>query len=96
MYSVRGMGVAVSVSTSTAVRRRLDALLVGDAEAVLLVDHQEAQVLERDVLGQEAMGADHDVHGAARESLDDRLLLLGAPEAREQLHARRETARTAR
>ena len=55
---------------------------------MLLVDHQEAQVLERDVLGQEAMGADHDVHAAAGESLDHRLLLLGAPKAREQLHAR--------
>ena len=59
--SVRGIGVAVSVSTSTSVRSSLIALLVGDAEALLLVDHEQAEVLERDVLGQEAVRADDDV-----------------------------------
>ena len=46
--SVRGMGVAVeSVRTSTCVRQlRLEALLVRDAEALLLVDDDEAEILE--------------------------------------------------
>ena len=59
--SVRGIGVAVSVSTSTSVLQLLDRLLVGDAEALLLVDDEQAEVLERDVLGEQAVGADDDV-----------------------------------
>ena len=47
--SVRGIGVAVSVSTSTCVARLLDPLLVRDAEPLLLVDHEQAEVLEPDV-----------------------------------------------
>jgi hypothetical protein len=43
---VRGMGVAVSVSTSTSARSAFICLLVAHAEAVLLVDDQQAQVLE--------------------------------------------------
>ncbi len=42
----------------------LDALLVGDAEALLLVDHEQAEPLEVDVLGEQAVGADHDVDAA--------------------------------
>jgi hypothetical protein len=38
----------------------LDALLVRDAEAVLLVDHEQAEVAERDALLEQAMRADHD------------------------------------
>ena len=68
--SVRGMGVAVSVSTSTSVSQLLDRLLVADAEALLLVDDEQAEVLERDVLGQQPVGADDDVDlaGARRPS----------------------------
>ena len=44
--SVRGIGVAVSVSTSTSALQLLDLLLVADAEALLLVDHEQAEVLE--------------------------------------------------
>ena len=33
-----------------------------DAEALLLVDHEQPEVLERDVLGEQAVRADHDVH----------------------------------
>ena len=43
--SVRGIGVAVSVSTSTLARMLLDALLVLHAEALLLVDDEQAEVL---------------------------------------------------
>ena len=44
IWSVRGIGVAVSVSTSTRLLQLLDALLVRDAEAVLLVDDEQAEV----------------------------------------------------
>ncbi len=64
MCSVRGIGVAVSVSTSTSLAHLLQALLVGDAEALLLVDDHEAEVLELDVLLQEAVRADDDVDAA--------------------------------
>ena len=61
IWSVRGMGVAVSVSTSTFAAQLLDALLVRDAEALLLVDDEEPQVLEVDVLREQAVRADDDV-----------------------------------
>ena len=71
--SVRGMGVAVSVSTSTFVFELLDRLLVLHAEALLLVDDEQAEVLEVDVLGQQAVGADHAVDLAVAEAVDHRL-----------------------
>ena len=48
--SVRGIGVADIVSTSTLVLQLLDALLVLDAEALLLVDDEQAEVLELDAV----------------------------------------------
>ena len=65
--SVRGMGVALSVSTSTLRAQLLDALLVRDAEALLFVDDEQAQVLEVHVLRQQAVGADDDVDLAVLE-----------------------------
>ena len=51
---------------------RLELLLLGDAEALLLVDDEQAEVAERDVLGEQAVGADDDVdrcrRGARRRS----------------------------
>ena len=47
MFSVRGIGVAVIVSTSTRLAHLLDALLVRDAEPLLLVDDQQPEILER-------------------------------------------------
>ena len=41
--SVRGIGVAVSVSTCTSALQRLQPFLVGDAEMLLLVHHQQAE-----------------------------------------------------
>jgi hypothetical protein len=49
MCSVRGMGVAVRVSTSTSRRMLLELLLVAHAETLLLIDDQQPQVLERDI-----------------------------------------------
>ena len=44
----------------------LQPLLVGDAEALLLVHHHQAQVLEGDVGGEQPVGADQDVDLALR------------------------------
>ena len=68
----------------------LHPLLVGDAEPVLLVDDHEAQILERDVLRQEPVRTDHDVHGALSQPIDHRFLLPGGAEARQQLDFGRE------
>ena len=64
MCRVRGIGVAESVSTSTVERKRLEPLLVLDAEPLLLVDDHQPQVLERDVLLQDPVRADQDVDPA--------------------------------
>jgi hypothetical protein len=61
---------------------------VGHAEAVLLVHHEKTQVAEGDVLREHPVGPDDHIHRARAQTLDHRLLLLGAAEAREQLHAR--------
>ena len=50
------MGVADRVSTWTSVLQLLEALLVGDAEALLLVDHDQPQVAEADVLARAGGG----------------------------------------
>ncbi len=64
MCSVRGIGVAVMVSTSTGRPELLQLLLVPHAEALLLVDDDQAQILELDVLREQPVRADDDVHRA--------------------------------
>ena len=54
--SVRGMGVAESVRQSTVVAQLLQLLLGRDAEALLLVDDQQAQVAEDHVLARAGGG----------------------------------------
>ena len=49
----------------------LHGLLVRHPEALLLVDHQEAEVLELHVLGQQAVGADDDVDAPVGQPLHD-------------------------
>ena len=63
---MRGIGVALIESTSTVARIALEGLLVLHAEALLLVDDHEPEVLQDDVALQEAVGADQDVHAARR------------------------------
>ena len=75
MFSVRGIGVAVIVRTSTRFLHLLDPLLVRDAEALLLVDDQQAEIAELHVLRQQAMRADDDLDLAGFEILERRLLL---------------------
>ncbi len=67
----------------------LDRLLVAHAEALLLVDHQEPEVLEPHVLGQEPVGADDHVDRPVGQPLHDGTLLGGREEAAEHLHADR-------
>ena len=66
--SVRGIGVAESVSTSTLARIALMRSLWLHAEALLLVDDEQAEVLELHVLGEQAVGADHHVDVAGRDT----------------------------
>ncbi len=63
----------------------LDRLLVADAEALLLVDDEEAQVLELDVRREQTVGADHDVDRPVRQAVADRLGLAGGEEPGEHL-----------
>ena len=65
----------------------LEALLVRDAEALLLVDDDEAQVLERDVLLQQAVRPNDDVHAPRRQLAGDPALVFVAAEPREHLDA---------
>ncbi len=74
--SVRGIGVADRVRTSTARAELLEAFLGGHAEALFLVDHDEAEVAEVDVLAEQAMGADDEVDAAVGQP-GDRPFLLG-------------------
>ena len=53
-------------------------LLLLDAEALLLVDDEQPEVLRADVAAQQAVRADEDVDLARREPGDRLLLLLGA------------------
>ena len=48
--------------------QRLQPFLVGDAEMLLLVDDDQAEVGELDALGQQRMGADDDVDGAVLQA----------------------------
>ena len=65
----------------------LDALLVRDAEALLLVDDQQAEIAELDVLLEQPVRADDDVDRAARQPLENGLRLLRRAEARERVDA---------
>ena len=55
----------------------LEPFLVLDAEALLLVDDDQAQILELHVLADQAMGADDDVDAARGQAFEDALLLAG-------------------
>jgi hypothetical protein len=65
----------------------LEVLLVGDPEAMLLVDDDEAEALEGDVTLQQSVSTDHDVDGTSAKSLDDRSLFALAAQTREHLDA---------
>ena len=61
MCSVRGIGVAVIVSTSTVAAQRLEPLLHLDAKPLLLINDQEAKVLKLHVGRRHPMRADQNI-----------------------------------
>ena len=70
--------------------QRLELLLVLDAEALLLVDDDEPEVLEPHLLGQDAVGADDEVDRPRGEAVEHGLGLAVALEARQGAHDDRE------
>ena len=68
----------------------LDRLLVGDPEALLLVDHEQPEVGEGDVLREDPMRPDEHVDRPIGDALDDPLLLLAGHEAAEHGDPQRE------
>ena len=70
----------------------LQPFLVGDAEALFLINNDEAEPLEVYALGQQRMGADNDIDGAVGEASLDRLRLLVGDEARKAADIDREAA----
>ena len=60
----------------------LQPLLVLDAEMLLLVDDQQAEIAELDALAEKRMGADDDVDIAVGDASLDRRQFLGADQAR--------------
>ena len=58
MFSVRGIGVAVSVSRSHLGAQLLQLLLLAHAEALFLVDDDQAEILEAHVRLQQLVRAD--------------------------------------
>ena len=73
--------------------QRLQLLLVGDAEALLLVHHDEPQILELRGLGEDRVRADDDVHRPVRQLLAGFLRFLGRHEAREAADLQREAGK---
>ena len=67
MCSERGIGVADSDEHVDLEPQLAQELLLGHAEALLLVDDHEAEVLRHDVAREHAVGADEDVDLALRE-----------------------------
>jgi hypothetical protein len=89
MCSVRGIGVAESVSTSTVVRRALRCSLCSTPKRCSSSDHDEAEVLELDVAPEQAVRPDHDVDLAGGQVGEHGRPLALAAEAREHLDAHR-------
>ena len=87
---MRGIGVAVRVRTWTSALKRLQPLLVGDSEMLLLVDDDEPEPLELDAFRQQRMGADDDVDRAVGEALLGLLRLGGGDQARQAADIERE------
>ena len=85
MCSVRGIGVALSVSTSTADRSRLRRSFA----SLLLVDHDQSEVGEADVFREQSMRADQHVDAALAGPLEDSGLLGLGAKARQHLDVER-------
>ena len=66
--------------------------LMAHAEALLLIDDEKSQILKRQVLRQQLVGADKQVHPALFHPLQNFLHLLGAAESRQHFDGNRERA----
>ena len=62
----------------------LEALLLGDAEAVLLIDDQQPHVGQLQRFGEQLVSADHDIGLAVPDALERGFLALAAGETRQQ------------
>ena len=69
----------------------LQLLLVLDAEALLLVDHQQAEVLELDLRVEQPVRPDHHVRGAVAQTLDHLGRLVVGLEPAQRAHVDRES-----
>ena len=72
---VRGIGVAVSVSTCTSARSCLSRSLCATPKCCSSSTIDEAEVLELDRLAEQRVGADHDVDLAVGDALLDAVKL---------------------
>jgi hypothetical protein len=89
MCSVRGIGVAVIVNTGTSFLSFLIRSFVDHAEAMFLVDHQQAQPRELHIARQQPMRPDDDVDFAGGGFLDDGFIFLMAAKPRNHLDPHR-------
>ena len=78
-----------------ALRQLLELLLVGHAEALLLVDDEQPQVLEHHVLLQQLVGADDQVQRPGPQVCQSFAGLGGGAEAGQDADVHRKTAKTA-
>ncbi len=88
--SVRGIGVADRVRTSTSLRSRFRRSLAATPKRCSSSTTTRPEVAEPDVLGEEPVGPDDEVDRAAGQALDRRLLLPGRDEPRQDPDAERE------
>ena len=75
MLSVRGIGVADSVSTSTFLLISLSVSLVPDAEPLFLVHDEQTEILELDLLVEQLVRADNQIDRARLQLFEQRSLL---------------------
>src|SRR5439155_13746231 len=68
----------------------LESFLVFDTESVLLVNHDQSQLRERNVGAKNAMRADYNVGPSGFEIREHGCLLFGSLKATERLHVHRE------
>ena len=93
---MRGIGVAVRVSRLNVGPQRLKLLLVLDAEMLLFINDNKAQVLEPDLLTQDGVGADDDLEGTVLQARAGLGGVLGRHHARQVPHGDGPGRRTAR
>jgi hypothetical protein len=78
---VRGIGVAVSVRTSTSARSAFSAFLLAHAEPVLLVDDDEPEARELHFAPKQLVRTDRDIDAALGKVLYGLRLLSSCLEA---------------